>query len=302
MALASGVREYWPPKRIMQMEADLKNLASLWKEGPWGWSLATKLRYKKMGVDEKNLPDDEWLDNLRRLSSREWSCNYLHKLLKEIGPRCDEYFISADCLLGYEMRFFTEVNTETGDRIYKSLWSSSGRGIFTSDSLSKAHLHDRLHSLVNTQGGYVSDRFYKNKKTDFAMEFLIDSNGKVNFLGYSVFKAESKGTYQYNVVDSQQQLKKMTGVNPRLLDTLAEYHEQHLSDTGYQGYLGIDMLVTDDGRLHPVVEINFRMNMGILAMMIYERYGTEKNIVLIPEKEGRFGCKVENGRLMITTP
>ena len=70
MALAAGVREYTPPKRIQQMEDNLRTLAEVWKDGPWGWSMATKHRYEKMGIDHRLLPTDEWLAEVRRLSSR----------------------------------------------------------------------------------------------------------------------------------------------------------------------------------------------------------------------------------------
>jgi len=280
------------------MENDLKGLASLWDEGPWGWSLATKQRYRKMGVDDKVLPGDEWLGMVRNLSSREWSCAYLHRLLKEVNTDRE----LAEILLGCEMRFHSEVSAEDNNRIYKTLWSSSGRGVFTSDGLSRTHLAERLQGLLKSQGGYVSDRFYENKQTDCAMEFLIDDNGKVGFLGYSIFKADRNGTYQYNIVDSQKELVKLIGISPTILNKLIEYHKTHLATIGYRGYAGIDMLVTSDGRLHPVVEINFRMNMGILAIMAYERYGSRANVVLSPIDEGKFGCIIENGKLMIIPP
>ncbi|MBQ7178942.1 MAG: hypothetical protein IJS08_16110, partial [Victivallales bacterium] len=100
MALAAHVRQYLPPKRIQQMEADLAALAKVWEDtrfaGPWGWSLATKQRYKQMGVPVEELPSDEWLEEVRRLSSREFACRYIMELLDELDdPR----------LLGEEMRW-----------------------------------------------------------------------------------------------------------------------------------------------------------------------------------------------------
>ena len=56
MALAANVRQYLPPKRIQQMEEDLKDLAQYWDEGPWGWSLCTKQRYRKMGISGGGTP------------------------------------------------------------------------------------------------------------------------------------------------------------------------------------------------------------------------------------------------------
>jgi len=290
MALAANVREYTPPKRIRQMETDLQALALCWEEGPWGWSLATKQKYEKMGVEEALLPSDEWLREVRRLASREFSCGYLKKLLQAVP---------SDRLLGREMEFCTSIGEAKEERIYKSLWSSSGRGIFTADGLSRAHLRERLTGLLTAQGGYVADRFYGNKRQDCAMEFRVEKDGTVEFLGYSVFAADRNGTYQYNIVDSQERLRSMIDVPEGMLTALTEYHKAELGKTAYRGFVGIDMLTTDDGRLHPVVEINFRMNMGILALMLYEKYGSGANVMLTPDREHGFEAVVRDGRLCI---
>ena len=54
---------------------------------------------------------------------------------------------------------------------------------------------------------------------------------------------------------------------------------------GYRGVLGVDMMVckaTDESfKLHPCVEVNLRMNMGVVARFFYERFVREG-------KQGRF--------------
>ena len=101
MALAANVRQYLPPRRIQQMEADLADLSAVWADtrfaGPWGWSLATKQRYKQMGVPVEVLPSDEWLVGVRRLSSREFACRYVQEMLSELKD---------PMLLGGEMRWY----------------------------------------------------------------------------------------------------------------------------------------------------------------------------------------------------
>lgn len=272
------------------MEEELQELSRCWEEGPWGWSLATKQRYEKMGIEEDLLPSDEWLKEVRRLASREFSCQYLQNLLRAVP---------SESLLGREMRFCTSIDEGQEGRIYKSLWSSSGRGIFTADGLSKDHLRERLEGLLSAQGGYVEDKFYENKLQDCAMEFKVEADGEVEFLGYSVFKAERNGTYQYNIVESQQTLRRMIGVEDELLEALIKYHKTQLGKTAYRGYVGIDMLTTEDGKLHPVVEINFRMNMGILALMLFEKYGSRANVQLTPRREHGFEAGVKDGKLSI---
>ena len=301
MALAAHVRQYLPPKRIQQMERDLADLARVWDgtklAGPWGWSLATKQRYRLMGVAEESLPSDEWLEEVRRLSSREFACGYLKELLEEMKD---------ERLLGEEMAFCKDVSTVNSRQsivnsplIFKSPWSSSGRGVFVG-RWNDARTQARVQGFLSSQGGFVADEFYEDKVLDFAMEFFVHKDHTAEFLGYSVFQTGESGAYGYNYVESQAELQQSIDVDEALLRQLVEYHQEHLSKTAYHGPVGIDMLKTADGSIHPCLEINLRMNMGILALLLYEQYGQKATVVLTPERERGFQAKVDDGRLMIT--
>ena len=342
MALAAHVRQYVPPKRIQQMEADLADLARVWEgtrfAGPWGWSLATKQRYRQMGVAGELLPSDEWLEEVRRLSSREFACRYVKELLGELKD---------ERLLGEEMRWVdkqsplwdalttskptwgTSVDrrgarrqTDVGHvdfgavktsraRIFKSPWSSSGRGVFVGsvdfnpnldpnlDLNCKSSTLKRLQGFLSSQGGFVVDRFYEDKVLDFAMEFVVHKDHTVEFLGYSVFQTGESGAYGYNYVESQEELLRRIDVDAALLHRLIAYHKEHLAQTVYHGPVGIDMLKTADGSIHPCLEINLRLNMGILALLLHEQYGSGATVALTPVREHGFQALVEDGRLMI---
>ena len=48
----------------------------------------------------------------------------------------------------------------------------------------------------------------------------------------------------------------------------------------YRGYLGVDMMVCKSGEsytIHPCVEVNMRMNMGVLSVILAERYLSENS-------------------------
>lgn len=300
MALAAHVRQYVPPKRIQQMEADLADLARVWEgtrfAGPWGWSLATKQRYRQMGVAGELLPSDEWLEEVRRLSSREFACEYVKELLEEMKD---------ERLLGEEMAFCKDVSTVNcrlstvnSPLIFKSPWSSSGRGVFVG-RWNDARTQARLQGFLSSQGGFVVDRFYEDKVLDFAMEFVVHKDHTVEFLGYSVFQAGESGAYGYNYVESQAELQQRMGVDDSLLHRLIAYHKEHLAQTAYHGPVGIDMLKTADGSIHPCLEINLRLNMGILALLLFEQYGSGATVALTPVREHGFQALVEDGRLMI---
>jgi hypothetical protein len=288
MALAAHVRQYLPPKRIQQMEADLAALAQAWEDtrfaGPWGWSLATKRRYEQMGVPVEQLPSDEWLEEVRRLSSREFACQYIRELLDKLNDAR---------LLGEEMQWVERNNLSWPHhaRIFKSPWSSSGRGVFVGDG-SDERTRARLQGFLSSQGGFVVDRFYEDKVLDFAMEFFIHEDHVVEFLGYSVFHAAEHGAYGYNYVESQEELLRRIDVDNTLLQQLIAYHREHLGKTAYRGPVGIDILKTADGHIHPCLEINFRLNMGILALLLHERYGSHAMVDLTPVGKGGFQARL----------
>ena len=154
------------------------------------------------------------------------------------------------------------------------------------------------------------DRFYEDKVLDFAMEFFVHEDHEVEFLGYSVFVTGEHGAYGYNYVESQEELMKrimngenglngLDGVDEQLLEQLVEYHKAHLAKTAYRGPVGIDMLKTAGGQIHPCLEINFRMNMGILALLLQEQYGAGCTKQLTPHRPNGFEALVERGKLMI---
>ena len=326
MALAANVREYVPPKRIQQMEDDLSALAQVWEgtrfAGPWGWSMATKRRFERMGIPSAELPADGWLQEVRRLSSREFACGYIKGLLHEV---------SDDRLLGQDMAFVDSAALSVSDKIpqsvsdkiplsvsdkfplsifaekahadaapliFKSPWSSSGRGVFVAEKYDGQTMA-RLQGFMHTQGGFLVDRFYANKTLDFAMEFFINPDHSVDFLGYSVFHAATTGAYGFNFVESQEELMQRIDMDPSLLCQLIDYHTKRLSAIAYHGAVGIDMLKCADGHIHPCIEINLRMNMGILSLLLHQRYGSQCSIALTPSRLHGFQAVVEDGKLMI---
>jgi hypothetical protein len=276
MALASNVVPYAPPLRIQRMEHDLAMLAELWDDGskrpqPWGWSRAAKAVFLKRGVDACLLPSDAQLDDWRILSSREFAVSYLKAFLSACP--------SVPCV-GNQMFFLhsiEELHSLPVPMIFKSPWSSSGRGVFVAERVDEK-VNQRLQGIVRRQGGFVVDEFYTEKHLDFAMEFDITQNGDVSFLGYSVFETGTQGNYGYNLVDSQSNLQQLIEETAGFsMDVLKQQHECLLREQlvgRYWGPLGIDMMVVklpDGLAVHPCVEVNLRLNMGILAILLEQK-------------------------------
>lgn len=309
MALATNVRQYFPPRRIQQMEDDLQSLARFWDNGPWGWSLATKQRYLKMGIPENELPSDAWLAEMRRLSSREFGVKYYQALL--LSPPKGEEIPLIPC----QAKFITDASglhnliTSTppllgggreGTLIIKAPWSSSGRGNIIISSSFEGTGKRFIERVIREQGGIVVEPFYANKTLDFAMEFEVSDKG-TEFVGYSVFSADETGHYGGNLVKSQEELQTIIDLPQPFLDSLIDYHQRELSKLPYRGPVGIDMMRLADGRIQPCVEINFRMTMGLLAILLYNK-GICSDQWLTPYRPNGFTASIRNGSLCICTP
>ena len=292
MALAANLRHYQPPRRIRRMEADLASLARFWDEGPWGWSLATKTHYLRQGASEAELPTDNWLNHHRALSSRAFACDYLARLLQmdDWGQR----------LVGQEMRFCDSLpDAAQGPLIFKSPWSSSGRGLALAPEGLTPEVRTRLEGFLRTQGGFLQDRFHTDKEQDFALEFWVHGPGEVEYLGLSLFLTAPGGAYAGNLLAPQPELLRLTGADEGLLHRLIACHTHLLGQLDYHGPVGIDMMRLAGGRLHPVVEINLRHNMGILALTIQRRGLTHDHALTPPASPGGFQAAVHQGLLRI---
>jgi len=291
MALAANVRQYFPPRHIQQMEDDLAALSHLWDAGPWGWSLATRQHYLRMGIAADDLPTDEWISKLRRLSSREFAVTYYQQLTK--------VFAGEEWLLPCQARFIREKEPIGRPLILKSPWSSSGRGNIVVDGFPvDTNTEQRILRILHQQGGIVVEPFYKDKALDFAMEFDVTDNG-TQFLGFSVFDADETGHYGGNYVESQESLRQRISLPEDLLQKIIRYHRQALATLPYRGPVGIDMMRLGDGRVHPCVEINFRMTMGLLALTLYNK-GITSDQLLAGRPDHGFQAGIHNGRLAIT--
>ncbi len=283
-----------------------KRTAHTFYPTPWGWSRATAERYRHFGVPQELLPSNDRLDDTRALSSREFAANYIEELLNE--ARNEGW---GEALTGDKMQFVrTLENYDIGERtIFKSPWSSSGRGIFAADSLDAPSIRQKLSGFIKRQGGFIADRFY-DKRIDFALEYFIAPDGEIDFLGYSLFTAGINGYYGYNIVAPQEELRAAItadGCSGALLDRLIATHKKLLQKRlkgRYSGPIGVDMLSTIENniyKVHPCLEINRRMNIGILAIDIQQRLQqrSKEIISLLPSDNRKFSATVNNRRLLI---
>lgn len=240
---------------------------------PWGWSPSLLYTLRKAGVNDSFLLSDVQMGQIRVLSGRQCCVKIL------------ESFSRMDGLCGKAMtcNSMTQVKkyiTSLERCVLKAPWSGSGRGImYVSSKEWNDSAEGWVSRVLRVQGEIMVEPLY-NKVCDFAMEFYADGNGSVSFVGYSLFDTDAHGNYKGNFLLSDGQIKKILSqyIPDEVFDNVCRTMEGSLAsllNKDYCGFLGVDMMIClEDGRylLHPCVEINLRMNMGVVSHTIFNRY------------------------------
>ena len=230
---------------------------------PWGWDHYIRNFLLDAGINKDLLPDLSFIDEIRRLSHRRLSIDFKILMAEESGesPR----LLPREIFHEEEIPLFLERFPAS---FFKAPWSSSGRGIISSRHIARKGLLEWCHGVIKKQGSLIAEPAW-DKAFDFATEWWVE-NSEVKFMGYSVFKASSRGKYHENVVDSQDNLLKMImskvpDFNNSIVARQADIISRLISPT-YEGPLGIDMLADREGNINPCVEINLRMTMGLVGI------------------------------------
>ncbi len=273
-------------KKVLPVQASLVSFSDIasypyLKIVPWGWNPALKRKLISSGVSEDALPSAKELIRLRSYSNRLHAVEILRELQTE-----EEIFCG-------ESRFFTDteelyawLQSISGNKVLKMPLSGSGKGLIWILGEITDKQRDWCRRVVREQGGVVAEPVL-TKIQDFAMEFYLHE-GTVRFAGYSMFSAAASGAYTGNELLSDTRIEeKLTNfISVELLRRLRNSLIEKLSGRFplYTGYAGVDMMVCETLGgycLQPCVEINMRMNMGIVARIFHNRY-------MYPDAEGKF--------------
>ena len=239
---------------------------------PWGWSMQLHRRLRNSGMAESKMPCERDIAAIRELSNRKTSIRIL-EMLRCRGidtPEIPVYYSSPD-----DVALFVNSRERC---VLKAPWSGSGKGIMWGKGKVERPLEQFYKGIIRRQGGVVCEAFL-NGTVEFAMEFRIDG-GCVSFAGYSLFTT-SNASYNGNVLAADDDIESFLSsyislaaiVNVK--EELCRVLQQLLAGCGYNGYFGVDMMVYDDGgslRLNPCMELNLRMNMGMVSRIFYDRH------------------------------
>lgn len=258
--------------------ADLKVLASTFgddfKIEPWGWDCTIKEQLVR--VDEafcRFTPTDVVLDEIRRLSSRQFAAISLLPRLCEIGGERvvgeSRYCESMDEALAAMAAY--------GNSVLKSPWSSSGRGVrYVQTAEPDEHTQGWMRNIIKQQGGLMVEPLFV-KVYDFGMEFGVAVDGNVEYRGLSLFNTRG-GAYTGSICATEKDKREILArfVDINLIDSICQAIQQTLQpimENVYNGVFGVDMMVVakegaEGFLLHPCVEMNLRRTMGHVALAL----------------------------------
>lgn len=241
------------------------NIGCVERVRPWGWSNAIATELARAGVSPDLMPDAQQIEDIRRISHRHSSIIINTALA---GRGIDAVFPAEVTSTGA-----LEALLQQGKPlVIKSPWSSSGRGVMYSNSMSQERLLQLCDGIIRHQGSVLAEPML-SKLLDFAMLFDVKA-GKVEYVGLSVFDTDSGGNYSGNIVAPEQylaaklteyasyaELKKIREALPEILTNLI--------GNAYEGVCGVDMMVYRDdagtNRIAPCIELNLRYTMGYVA-------------------------------------
>lgn len=241
---------------------------------PWGWDTALRAFLIANRISSPSIPDDNRLAGIRRLSSRQLTTELLPSLRRGIEDAtcgCSVFVDSSSA--GGIAKAMEDLKGISASFVFKSPWSSSGRGIRYVD---ESGIDDNTsHWITNTlrrQGGIMVEPYYKKVK-DLAMEFCM-KDGTAVYRGLSLFLTHN-GSYTGNLITTEEEkLKSLSAyISPILLEEVREricaYTNRCFSGI-YEGPFGVDMMIVAAGTflLHPCVELNLRRTMGHVSLSL----------------------------------
>lgn len=260
---------------------------------PWGWSPAAHFKLKnlkrKCSDEFKESPVFDWTIDHQLLYERATSLKLLTEILLQDHPA---WFIVKN-MTGVRVSNFDEIEAllkQYSSIVLKAPLSSSGRGVQIIRRKFLNSSNKQWISGVLKQQNYLIAEPFLEKVLDLSFQFQVKSNSEISYLGYSVFETNTNGQYRgtfihpdLNTVLSGQNIEKLEEMIRTTAITVREALKNSVYTHLHRGFLGVDAMIFRDGEklmMQPCIEVNCRMNMGVLAMFLEEK--------IHPEIAGKF--------------
>lgn len=260
---------------------------------PWGWSPATHFILKdlkeKCCPQFKQSPVFYWKEEHKLLFERMTSLTFLKNFL-ETNP--SEHYLELENI-GTRITSCEEIEQllkKHSALVLKAPLSSSGRGIQIIRKSTLNTSNKQWISGVMNQQQYLIAEPFLDKVTDLSFQFKITDTEEPEYLGYSIFETNTNGQYKSTFIHPKNNILAIpwsTVKMEELIETTANRLSKQLKNSPFslfhRGFIGIDAMIYKDHdqlKMQPCIEINSRMNMGILTLHI-EKY-------IHPQSFGKF--------------
>lgn len=314
ICLANGSSSFVAPLVAQQFSNDCVGimdfvLPDVSKHKVWGWDSVVCKQLAALGAKEEELPSASYLEQVRKLSHRRYA-----KLCKEfVFGRFPNPELLCDIEPAELPQLDSIVQTVNAyaDAILKAPWSGSGRGIrkIRADEFTQSDL-GWCRKVLQKQGSIMVERRQK-LALDFSLQFFVGADA-VHFEGFAIFEAQNC-SYTSNLLASNEHILKLLSkyIPENKILEIKDLTAQYLSSAflgNYRGVLGVDMFVTEDGRVAPCIEINVRNNMGMVSRRVYEQLkntipdGQCTMRVVNAKSHDALMQKLKNSRLLLTDP
>lgn len=180
------------------------------------------------------------------------------------------------------------------EKVVKTCFGLSSRGNFciNRDKGYNCKALSQFLSLEFSAGRVVLGEPWMNRLLDFSTQWEIAQDG-VKYLGATKLINHASGKYIGTLIDDEEEMERQ--LSPFLQEHLLVAREllQLVLAEGYLGYAGLDAMVYKSGfgsaTLHPIVELNGRMTMGLAALLFRRRFFPKNRVLFSFEsnlKEG----------------
>jgi hypothetical protein len=260
---------------------------------PWGWSPAAHFKLKnlkeKCGNQFKKSPVFQWNNEHKLIFERSTSLDFLIGLLENQQP---DWFIRKE-MTGIKVTNCEEIELLLDKHtplVLKAPMSSSGRGIQIIRNVKLNTSNKQWISGVLKQQSYLIAEPFLEKLIDLSFQFQVLPDSKIEYLGFSVFETNSNGQYRGTLIhpdlkkilpeENASELMEMISITA---DIISSALGKSNYATWHRGFLGVDAMIFKHQKsliMQPCIEINSRMNMGILTMFLEKR--------IHPDATGKF--------------
>lgn len=195
-----------------------------------------------------------------------------------------------------EKSLLKAIQSHTKDFVVKKAFGCASRGMELNPKTIKSWMKKELITRPLIVEPWI------DRVLDFSTQWYIDSDQTICYLGACRMINSPKGQYIGTFVGDLSLIFRKEILFLESHKQSAEKFLRKVAEEGYFGYVGVDAFIYEDHgvkKLHPILEINCRMTMSLVALKVLKKYFFNQTIYLhftnqnglLPHKIHHHTCK-----------